>query len=73
MGAVVGETTSSTASGTVVEGVEVAITGTNAVVEACFVHLHCPDFTLKIVGELLLVGLVAEGVDVEGLIGFSLG
>ena len=51
-----------------VEGVEVAVSSTSTVVEAGLIHLHPPDLTPNIVGELLLIGLVVSDVDVEGLI-----
>ena len=51
-----------------VEGVKAAVTGTNAVIETFLIHLHSPDHTPNIVSELILVRIVVEGVDVEGLV-----
>ena len=43
-----------------VEGVEVAVSSTSAVVKTCLIHLYSPDNTPNIVGEHIVLRLVVE-------------
>ena len=51
-----------------VEGVEFVVSSTGAVVQGGLVHFQRSHTASDVVGELILVGLVAEGVDVDDLV-----